>query len=530
MDLYFVSVLVFACILAVLVWRDRKNFKRESIFLLRRMTFGRGTLVYLGKRFPRFWKFVGFFSVLTGFVVSILGVNMLMETLLSSIASHSSTPSLALLLPSPTAEPVMGPGFLAVPFWYWIICIALLALVHEGLHGIYTAREGARIKSVGFGILAVIPLAFVEPDEKQLAKKGVWPQLRVFSAGSFANFLLAALSVFLLVLMAQSVYVPSGVDFSSYPYSKIDVSSVGAVGGLQVSGLASINETIRGFGENDTIEIGTANGTYFVKKRLLLEQMKPGAAQVIVFDDYPAARSGLEGTIKSVSGRPIREPADLSLALEEAGVGATIELEMLYRGTRVNVTLTTVPVPEGGSFVPGAALPVFALLEHAVPGSIDLYVGAAESLSGMTASKAAESYSYLQAKQDMWMWVGTNYPALNETAAGKAAVIGAELDARGAPGFIGIINVAQHSDLAAGLEPFSGPLDFAQGLLVFLFVINLGVGIVNLLPLKPLDGGKMWDIVLQRYVPKHASLMMRILGYLVFGLILANFIPFGLLF
>jgi len=107
--------------------------------------------------------------------------------------------------------------------------------VHEASTG-YSAQGRAPRLSPGLWDTCGHPLAFVEPDEKQLAKKGVWPQLRVFSAGSFANFLLAALSVFLLVLMAQSVYSPSGVDFGGYPASKINVSSISAAGGVQVSG------------------------------------------------------------------------------------------------------------------------------------------------------------------------------------------------------------------------------------------------------------------------------------------------------
>ncbi|MFH0956752.1 MAG: site-2 protease family protein [Candidatus Aenigmatarchaeota archaeon] len=528
--LYPASVLVFVCILAILVYRDRKNFKRESIFLLRRMTFGRGTLVFLGKRFPRFWKFLGFFSVLTGFLVSILGVNMLIDTLISSIATKSSTPSLALLLPSPTAEPIFGFGFLAVPFWYWIICIALLALVHEGLHGIYAAREGAKIKSLGFGILAVIPLAFVEPDEKQLAKKGVWPQLRVFSAGSFANFLLAALSVFIMVLMVQSVYVPAGVDFQTYPSSAISVASIVSLDGTPVSGQDSFIAAIAGFGENDTIEIMTSNGTFYLKNKLLGEQLSAGAKEnILAFKDYPAARAGLEGTIKFVNGREIKDPADLSAALEDAGAGAAIEVQVQNGDALQNFTLVTSELPAGTAFSPDTGLIFFASLEQTAPGSIDFYIGAGEFLYGMSGGNMTASYSYLTAKQNLWAWVGENYPALGERASARALALQEQLDAKQEPGFIGILGVLTHSALAPGLTAFAGVFIFIEGFLAFLFIINLGVGIVNLLPLKPLDGGKMWDIVLRRYIPKRAGLVMKILAYFILALLLANFIPFGML-
>jgi membrane-associated protease RseP (regulator of RpoE activity) len=531
MDLYLISVLVFACILAVLVWSDRKNFKRESIFLLRRMTFGRSTLVFLGKRFPRFWKFLGFFSVLTGFVVSILGVNMLIDTLLSSISARTTTPSLALLVPSPTAEPIFGYGYLAVPFWYWIICIALLALVHEGLHGIYAAREGAKIKSLGFGILAVIPLAFVEPDEKQLAKKGVWPQLRVFSAGSFANFLLAALSVFIMIFLSQTAYVPTGIDFQAYPSAAVSIASIATLDGGPVSGQDGIMAAIQGFGENDTLQIKTVNGTtFYLKKKLLSGQLSSGTKDsIIAFQDYPAARAGLEGTIKAVNGKETKDPAALSAALEDAGAGATITVSVLRGDAMEDFTLVTSTLPAATAFTPDSGLLFFATLEQSLPGSIDFYIGAGETLSGVQ-SGVTESYSYLKSKHDLWAWVGETYPAISERANEKELALQEELDARQVPGFIGVIGVLTHAEAAPGLAAFEGALGFIGGLLAFLFIINLGVGIVNLLPMKPLDGGKMWDIVLSRYFPKKAGLIMKILAYFIFALILANFIPFGLLF
>ena len=53
---------------------------------------------------------------------------------------------------------------------------------------------------------------------------------------------------------------------------------------------------------------------------------------------------------------------------------------------------------------------------------------------------------------------------------------------------------------------------------------------MNLLPVNPLDGGKMWTVVLKRYVPKHAKKIMRALGYFILALLIANFLPLGALF
>jgi membrane-associated protease RseP (regulator of RpoE activity) len=61
-----------------------------------------------------------------------------------------------------------------------------------------------KIKSSGIAImglvLPILPAAFVEPDEKQMARKPAKQQLAIFSAGAFANILLAVIIVALLLL------------------------------------------------------------------------------------------------------------------------------------------------------------------------------------------------------------------------------------------------------------------------------------------------------------------------------------------
>ena len=70
-DLYLLSVIAFVVILALIVYKDRRNFERDSILLLRRTRFGRGFIKRTGERFPRFWKVLGTIGVFFGFSASI---------------------------------------------------------------------------------------------------------------------------------------------------------------------------------------------------------------------------------------------------------------------------------------------------------------------------------------------------------------------------------------------------------------------------------------------------------------------------
>lgn len=535
MDLYLISVLIFVAFLVIIVYRDRKNFTRESIFLLRKTQRGKNLITKIGTSFPRFWKVLGFISVATGFIVSILGLKMLFDNLMTAISTKVASPSLALLIPSPTAQPVLGYGYLAVPFWYWIICLALLALVHEGFHGIFSVYEKVRIKSLGFGILAIIPLAFVEPDEKQLMKKGVWPALRVFSAGSFANFLLAAFSLIVIIWMATTIYVPTGVDFGMMPpftpyHAKlINVSSVQSFGGSQVSSIDEINGTLADFGENDTITVETGNGTYYFVKRLLASQITEGAQTLIVFDDFPAASVGLKGTIIKVNGDIIKDSNDLTLALEKYGPNSEVKVTTKTGDINREFVLTTKEKGLHPAYVPDSFMMLFTSFEHIVPGSVEFYLTAGESWMALLGQKTVVTWDYIQNRIGIWEWVKENNPALKSRATENINLWESKLIEHPRPGYLGIVGVLPHIELVNGLEGLKQPIDFIQGLLFFLFIINLGVGIVNLLPLKPLDGGRLWDITLRRYLPpKLAKRVVRALGLFTFLLLILNFIPFGI--
>ncbi len=383
-DLYLLSVLAFIAILALMVYRDRRNFRRESILLLRRTKAGRGFIRRAGERFPGFWRALGTIGVFAGFGASIYMVYFLIERLVNTIMVPSSVPPLGFVLPTPAATGTIAPGVFLVPFWHWIISIGVLVLVHEGLHGIMAAMERTRIKSLGWGILAVIPLAFVEPDEKQLERKGPWAQLRVFAAGSWANFMTAGAALAVFTLFVSGIYIPLGVGFT------------------------------------------------------------------VVHEGYPAYQANLTGVITRINQEDIRTYEDLNTTLAGTGTGSSI-------------TVYTAVLKEDGSYEEKA----FYLAT----------VGRPDNLPG----------SYI--------------------------------------GIAGLGNVQRIRD---ELVPYTGPIQFAGGLLAFLFMINLGVGLFNLLPIKPLDGGRMWEILIRRLAPKRGDMIVRRLGHFTLLLLLLIFATIGL--
>ncbi|MBI4147939.1 site-2 protease family protein [Candidatus Woesearchaeota archaeon] len=66
-------------------------------------------------------------------------------------------------------------------------------------------------------------------------------------------------------------------------------------------------------------------------------------------------------------------------------------------------------------------------------------------------------------------------------------------------------------------------LRWTFGLFYWLLLLNLGIGLFNLLPLGPIDGGRMLHLVLSRYVPAPiGTQIFSFVSFALLGLILAN--------
>jgi membrane-associated protease RseP (regulator of RpoE activity) len=144
---------------------------------------------------PRFWRIVGTFGIVICIYLMFYGVNLLFNLSNYVLSGYIEEPAFQLILPIPSVQSATGPGFIGIPFWFWIITVAFILVPHEFFHGIMARADKVKLKSVGLILFAIFPGAFVEPDEKQLARKKLLTRLRVFAAGSFTNIMIAILIV-----------------------------------------------------------------------------------------------------------------------------------------------------------------------------------------------------------------------------------------------------------------------------------------------------------------------------------------------
>ena len=166
--------------------------------------------------------------------------------------------SAALANTSPGGVPLL-PG-INLPFAAGIAALAVVLVVHEGMHGILARRHGLPLTSAGLVFFGFIPFgAFVDIDEKKLMKEKADRQNAVFVAGTAANF--AACLAFLLLLFATiAVTAPlrlSGVYVVQGAGSIANGSLIEAIDGKPVSTMLGVD-----LKPDTAYEIKTNEGTF----------------------------------------------------------------------------------------------------------------------------------------------------------------------------------------------------------------------------------------------------------------------------
>ena len=82
---------------------------------------------------------------------------------------------------------------------YLLLALGIVLVTHEGMHGLIARLEKIRLKSTGLFLFYIFPGGFVEPDEEEFKRAPGGVRARVAAGGSFANFVVGLLVVFLMM-------------------------------------------------------------------------------------------------------------------------------------------------------------------------------------------------------------------------------------------------------------------------------------------------------------------------------------------
>ncbi len=215
---------------------------------------------------------------------SVFGTNQLIALAISTLillfggiglATAAGLLSYALLILSSTLQFLLGntgpltstapgaafiiPG-INLPLVEGILALAILLIVHEASHGILARLAKIKLDSAGVVFFGIIPAgAFIDPDEKQLARSKPLEQNRVLVAGSTANFATSLLAFLLLLSFSFLTYnvresgllVASGT--SILPAGEL-IKTIGGKDALSWKG--------EKFPPGSAVKIETSKGTY----------------------------------------------------------------------------------------------------------------------------------------------------------------------------------------------------------------------------------------------------------------------------
>jgi len=246
MDFNTISIIIFYSFIAFLIIKNKDKIERRAgIIFMYQSKLGIATMNRLAK-YERFWKIWAYL----GIPICFLGMAFIFFYLFQSFLFP--TPEAAI---SPVIPGVKIPGSsIYLPFWYGILSLFSLLVFHEGAHGVIARVHKIKVESTGVGLLAILPFAFVKPNEKQISRLSPWKRISIYAAGPFANITTAAIALVFFVFVLTPVLV------SAYSIDGLKVVNIEDGFPAQLGGLASddIINSIDGISSSNISEVYSA--------------------------------------------------------------------------------------------------------------------------------------------------------------------------------------------------------------------------------------------------------------------------------
>ncbi len=267
------QALQFYAILFVVIWtvaflfKDKLKIEIHGPLLMRKTTRMRGLIDRIAQRHKRFWKWTMNIGIFVAFFFMIVMVYFL----LNSLPSLFTAPQASLILPG--VDLPGSPVFF--PLGYTILALITVMIVHEFGHGILARVEGISIKSIGVLMLAILPGAFVEPDEEEIKKSKRSSKLRIYAAGSVFNIMLAALALVAVIGISNfaipAAFHDEGVKIDSVVPGSPAVGLLKegmvleSVNGVSTSNFTNYQKELSSIKIGETVTLVTDQGVFNIK-------------------------------------------------------------------------------------------------------------------------------------------------------------------------------------------------------------------------------------------------------------------------
>ncbi|MFH2028592.1 MAG: site-2 protease family protein [Nanoarchaeota archaeon] len=223
------SAVAFLLVSGILLYLNRSKIDLQKMafpvlyVVLIKTKIGLSFMNKLAERYKEFIKLLGLIFIGIGFVGMIQIVISFVIMIFNMIRSPLETSKgVSLVVPFTN---IPGIGYLS--FWHFLIGVFVVVVIHEFAHGVVARAHDLEVKSSGVGFFAIfiplIPLAFVEPDEKKIQKEKDHVQYSVFAAGPSINIIVAFIIMLLLPYVSnpyayapfeEKITEPMGISFS----------------------------------------------------------------------------------------------------------------------------------------------------------------------------------------------------------------------------------------------------------------------------------------------------------------------------
>ncbi len=301
MNGYLIALIVFlAWLCLVLVarkmnWLESRSMTLYGPIIMWRTRKGRDLINRIAT-YERVWTFFGKASlwICAGAMVTMMLLLLWQATIVPRI---EKAPSPELILGVPGINPI-------IPVWYGILGLAVAMIVHEVSHGIMTRLGKMKITSLGL-LFLVFPIgAFVEPDNKELEEATRAKRSKVFAAGPASNIVFALVTLTLFSGLMMSAAVPArdgalvvGVVEDS-PASLVGVTPYSVITSIEGSGVVSGADVE----ERESSPGAEVNVTYYLGgEQNVATGVTDGVVVSFVVDGYAASDAGLEPGMVLVS-------------------------------------------------------------------------------------------------------------------------------------------------------------------------------------------------------------------------------------
>jgi membrane-associated protease RseP (regulator of RpoE activity) len=524
MNGYLIALVVFvAWIALVYALQKQKWFAKHNMSLLGpavmwRTRRGRELVDRLASH-KRFWSVYGKITlwICAGAMATIMILLLWEATLVSRI---TKAPSPELILGIPGINPI-------IPVGYGILALVVGIAVHEIAHGIMTRNGDMKVLSLGL-LFLVFPIgAFVEPDEKQLQVTTRAKRSKVFAAGPATNIIVALiiLVIFSGLMMSSLKPVHEGalatgiVEESPIALAGVRPNSlIVSVGGTPITSATELEERASRPGNPVTVE-------YYYKGELMsAESVVDGIVVAYVAEGFAASDSGIRAgmVLVSLNDTPMANLDVLTETMAQARAGQEVNVTVMSLNVtsdsfEVNGTITVITLSNKWDYYdrydPGNNKDSYRGVAYLGGGFLQLGVDS----SNVTVYSNALAHPFKGDKTfDDYSrsWLRLIALPFMDLAPVRSPVT----DLYNPGG-----SMAWMPDTAFWLIANS---------LYWIFWINLMVGLTNVLPMIPLDGGYIFrdafDYILTKLAKRAprakieawAGNFVTMLSLFVFGLIL----------